>query len=191
MKKVLIFVLGAAVGSLVTWKFVEEKYKRIADEEIESVKEVYKKREDELGELVKNHVERKETSIPKRSGPVPFSELDEMHEVIENEEYSSDDEDCIVKVDNGPEFIKPYVISPDEFGEDYEMVSLMYYADGTLADDDDEIISDHETVIGDALEHFGEYEDECVHVRNDNTKIDYEILLSEKTFSEVYNKGAD
>lgn len=186
MNKVLIFMLGAAVGSLVTWKLVEEKYKRIADAEIESVREVYKKREDELGELVKNHVERKENKVVERTSGYA-ERLDELNY---NTTVSDYDEDCVIKVDNGPDYIKPYVISPDEFGEDYTMVSLMYYADGTLADDDDEIISDHENVIGDALEHFGEYEDECVHVRNDNNKIDYEILLSEKTFSEVYNKGA-
>lgn len=37
MKNVLIFILGGAVGSLVTWKLVEGKYKKLADEEIASV----------------------------------------------------------------------------------------------------------------------------------------------------------
>ena len=41
--KVFIFVAGAAIGSVVTLKFLEEKYRRIADEEIESVKETFKK----------------------------------------------------------------------------------------------------------------------------------------------------
>ena len=39
LSKILFFAAGAIVGSVATWKFVEEKYKRIADEEIESVKE--------------------------------------------------------------------------------------------------------------------------------------------------------
>ena len=41
MVNILIFAAGAAVGSLATWKFVETKYKRIAQEEIDSVKEVF------------------------------------------------------------------------------------------------------------------------------------------------------
>ena len=41
LSKVLIFVAGAAVGSVVTWRLVETKYKKIADEEIKSVKEVF------------------------------------------------------------------------------------------------------------------------------------------------------
>ena len=45
MNKLLMFTLGAAAGSLLTWKIVEGKYKKIADEEIESVKEHYKNRE--------------------------------------------------------------------------------------------------------------------------------------------------
>ena len=45
----LAFVMGASVGSLVTWKFVEKKYKQIAQEEIDSVKETYAKmRKDDL-----------------------------------------------------------------------------------------------------------------------------------------------
>ena len=39
--KLLIFGVGAAIGSVVTWKLVKTKYKRIADEEIESVKKIY------------------------------------------------------------------------------------------------------------------------------------------------------
>ena len=41
----IMFTVGAAVGSAVTWKFVKTKYEMIADEEIKSVKEVYLKKE--------------------------------------------------------------------------------------------------------------------------------------------------
>ena len=46
MDKAIIFIIGAGIGSLITWKIVEEKYKKIADEEIESVIERFKNRED-------------------------------------------------------------------------------------------------------------------------------------------------
>ena len=42
LSKVLIFAAGAAIGSAVTWKLIKEKYERIAQEEIDSVKEVFK-----------------------------------------------------------------------------------------------------------------------------------------------------
>ena len=44
MKNLLYFVTGAAIGSVVTWKLIEKKYKDLADEEIESVKETFKNR---------------------------------------------------------------------------------------------------------------------------------------------------
>ena len=82
----------------------------------------------------------------------------------------------------------PYVISPEEFGEkeDYETISLTYYADGVLTDDNDEKMEDYEETIGkDSLDHFGEYEDDSVFVRNDKLRCDFEILSDLRTYSEV------
>ena len=80
------------------------------------------------------------------------------------------------------------MIPPEQFGDDeeYEQISLTYYADGVLADENDEVIEDVEDAVGiDPLNHFGEYEDDSVFVRNDARKCDYEILLDQRTYSEV------
>ena len=54
------------------------------------------------------------------------------------------------------------------------------------ADENDEVIEDVEDAVGiDSLNHFGEYEDDSVFVRNDARKCDYEILLDQRTYSEV------
>ena len=84
--------------------------------------------------------------------------------------------------------MKPYVISPEEFGEfeDYERISLSYYADQILADEDDEKVEDVDNVVGlESLIHFGEFEDDSVFVRNDRLKCDYEILLDQRTYSDI------
>ncbi len=86
------------------------------------------------------------------------------------------------------EKFEPYVISPDDFGDvaEYETITLMYYSDGVLADDNDEIVSDSESLIGKhALQCFGEYEDDSVFVRNDNQKCDFEILLDSRKYSDI------
>ena len=44
INKILIFAAGVAIGSAVTWKLVKDKYKKLADEEIASVKEVWSKK---------------------------------------------------------------------------------------------------------------------------------------------------
>ena len=83
---------------------------------------------------------------------------------------------------------KPYVISPEEFGEfeEYEKISLTYYADQVLTDENNEEVDDVEEIVGEeSLTHFGEYEDDSVFVRNDRLKCDYEILLDQRNYSDV------
>ena len=70
---------------------------------------------------------------------------------------------------------------------DYDVIDLIYYeGDNTLTDEEDEIINDVGELIGwESLEHFGEYEDDSVCVRNDIRKVDYEVLLDVRKYSEV------
>ena len=108
-----------------------------------------------------------------------------MNRIIEDNNYTSE----INEVTRD----QHYIIRPDEFGEydDYAPISLTYYADHILTDEDDEIVEDIEDKIGfDALNHFGEYEEDSVFVRNDRIKCDYEILLDQRKYSEVehYNE---
>ena len=74
----------------------------------------------------------------------------------------------------------------DENG--YDTCSLTYYKDDILLNDNDgTVIPDPERFFGDDWkDHFGDYEDDAVHFRNDEEGVDYEILKSDKTFAEVY-----
>ena len=63
---------------------------------------------------------------------------------------------------------------------------MLYYADQILAGEDDEKVEDVDNVVGlESLTHFGEFEDDSVFVRNDRLKCDYEILLDQRTYSDV------
>lgn len=81
------------------------------------------------------------------------------------------------------------VITPMEYGEDisYDTVGLTYYADGTLArDDDDDIIHDIDDVIGlDSIKYLGEYEDSVLYIKNDITKEYYEVTESPETYTQA------
>lgn len=172
MNKVLIFALGATVGSLVTWKIVKDKYEKIADDEIESVIEYYRNKEKETSCEAKEEPQRQ----PSPEEEELKARAEENRKLIKELGYANCEDDRIL----------PYVIAPEEFGDLDITKTWMYYADDTLVDENDDIVSDPESIIGDALSHFGEYEDDCVHVRNEELNCDYEILQSEKTFSEVY-----
>lgn len=192
MSKALPFVtftVGAAVGAVASWYFAKKKYEIIAQEEIDSVKEVFAKKvaaisgdEDDISE------KEDEDPKPKNSDNDIMkyaSQLnDEGYTNYSNMEMSFPDVET--KKPIGVE--RPYVIAPDEFGEidEYETISLTYYADDVLTDDMDELVEDVDETIGaDSLNHFGEYEDDSVFVRNDRLKADYEILLDERNYSDV------
>lgn len=83
-----------------------------------------------------------------------------------------------------------YIITPNEFDEgDNEVVTLVYYADGVVVNTETtDIMSEKEIdeCVGlDSLDHFGEYEDDSVFVRNDKEDIDYEILRDENRYSDL------
>lgn len=65
-------------------------------------------------------------------------------------------------------------------------ISLIYYNDGVLTDENNEIVDDiNEIVDEDSLKHFGEYEEDSVFVRNDKLKCDYEILYDLRKYKNV------
>ena len=134
MNKVIIFVLGAAAGSLVTWKVLDEKYRQLTHEEVEAVREYYKSRE-------KTEKEKDETIFE----PEELEEKEVYEEMVEDLGYTVD-------VPPAKEFIAPYVIAPEEFGdiEGCETKNWTLYADGILTDEVGNIVFEPEEVIGDA-----------------------------------------
>lgn len=161
----IVFVVGIAIGAVASMRYFKTKYEQIAQQEINSVKEMYAKRQEKFSTL-RDYIDR-------ATGYTGGSTDEDTTDTEGKEE-------TVVE--------KPYVIAPDEFGEadGYSIVSLTYYADGTLADDNDEPVEDVDNTVGcDSLSHFGEYEDDSVFVRNDARKTDYEILLDVRNYSDV------
>ena len=185
-----IFAVGAAIGSAVAWLYAKKYYERIANEEIESMKEWVARR-------VKDQDEEKEEE-PEPSIQSPYTPstkpdlmdyaakvkdlgyVDYSRRTEEKEEMDSEEE-----VDDTDDYI--YVIKPEIFGEeDYEEVSLTYYADGVLTDEQDNLIEDVASMVGaDYASHFGEYEDDSVFIRNDRLRTDFEILADQRKYSNL------
>ena len=176
IKNVIVFLLGATIGSIVTWKLVETKYKQLAQEEIDSVKNAFQDKEID-GPDSNDESEEEEERPTFTASQKP--DLDEYVSLLKRGGYVKTDEKRIDK---------PYVITPESYGEfdEYELISLTYYADKILADDGDELVEDIDNVVGfDSLTRFGEYAEDCVYVRNDRLKCDYEILMDLRTYVDV------
>ena len=170
-KTILAFFMGATVGSIATWKFLKTKYELYYEEDEELFEDDTEEDTDE-------------------AEPEPINEIDEKPDLsiytakLKEQGYLQD-----VEEGGTDDMKKPYVISPDEYGEmdDYDLYSYTYYADKVLADENNEPIEDVDQRIGlESLNHFGEYGDDSVYVRNDELKADYEILLDDEKYEVLF-----
>lgn len=195
LNNVLIFAVGAAIGSAVTYHFVKSKYEK------------------EIASLVEDFAQHRYTGPQHRyTGPQDSGEAQaiEQNDIPEEEpaptleeEYKgmvkklgyhnySDVEPVHAKVNNDipkeEESVVARVITPEEFGElDYKIVELSYWADGVLTDSKNKRIQDVGSLLGNTLERFGEHEPDALHVRNDEKKIDFEILRDLKRYSDFFD----
>lgn len=107
----------------------------------------------------------------------------------ENNEEGEENGDDEVPYINGP-----YVITPDEFASSppgYNACPLDYYKDGILADGWGVQMDIEETIGEEALEHFGEYVDDIVYVRNERLELDYEVTQDPRTYKEAERAYSD
>lgn len=174
------FLLGMGIGAYVTYMYVKDMYAEIAQEEINSVKEAYIKKAKNLKKDVITEDEKKEKVDKAKNKP----DISEYAAKLKENGYTNYSE--ISQEDNDVEV--PYVIAPEDYGEndEYETISLTYYSDGVLTDEDDEVITNPGKLVGeDFVSHFGDYEDDSVFIRNDDRKIDFEILMDYRTYQDV------
>lgn len=165
----LSFMIGGAAGFMAANKLLKEKYEQLTQDEIDSVKAAF----------------RKQHPLPEKDKK-PSKPTEQ-----ERKAYSQYTAKLGYTEEKTPAPIQtPYVISPDEFGDQdgYEEISLTYYTDGTVADDNERAMSEdeiEESIGKDSLTHFGDYEDDSVFVRNDRLKVDYEILMDQRSYADV------
>lgn len=179
---IIMFLTGAAIGSVATWQIMKKKYESKIQDEIDSVRVLLSQQAESNRE--KAELAREKPSIEdyvseiQKNGYHDYSKKVEPEEkvVVEKHEESNDDVPCI--------------ISSDEFGDnaDYRCIELSYFNDGVLADDDGEVITDVPAVIGEGnLSQIGKYEEDALHIRNDRLKAYFEILVDPRNYEDVFN----
>ena len=171
--KGLIFVIGTVAGSAVTYKFVKDKYEKITNEEIAAMREHF---EEKYNQPTFNEASNYEPTD---------ADAEKLKDILLNNGYESKSE----KEENkeGEDMYVPEVIAPEESWEqDYPTITLTYYeGDGVLTDDHDKIITNADELVGqDFAQHFGEYEEDSVYIRNSKLKVHYEILRDYGAYSD-------
>ena len=176
IKYLLVFCLGAVTGSVFTAKFLDERYSKIADEEIESVKEVAKKTIDDLKGKISNIKKAEVEAMPTlkvndsdvhiyEDVTTAYNKKDELQVIIEEiteEEYSEDDNE--------------------------KMTVWFYGQDKALINDDDQPIENVFDCVGsDIIDNPELYFDipkkTTVYLRNNVMNIDFEIIYLDKSYS--------
>lgn len=186
LSKFVIFAVGAAVGSVATWWFTKEHYARIADREIEDIREYYGQRHgDSVDEEDDPYIVREE-DLPQQPAAEDIRQLAKITQDLGYTDYAKTP---VATNEKEPEPGRFEVISPEEYDtlEGFDTAELTHYADGVLTDEDDEIVDANEIVGMDPAQHFGEYEEDSVHIRDHREKIDYEILRDDRAYSDVWS----
>ena len=198
-KNALYFVAGAAVGALGAWYFAKKKYEKIAQDEIQSVTDAFSER---LDKLARNSMDdpsirptpeelEREATKPGDRNIIDYAAVLSKQGYTDYTKFSKDEEeppkteDSEISDDTAD---GPVIICPDDYGEipGYEQLSWIYFADHVLTDDDYSLITNYEKWIGDgALQHFGEYEDDAIHVRNDKLKCYIEVVIDSRLYASV------
>lgn len=201
MHKVIIFIGGVAAGSFVTWRLLKEKYIRQTQEEINEVREHYRKKKESEEVTVDSNGSTETNEKPDliayaakltKNGYIdytnPKSIVKATGDTIDAVVQKTNEESLDPVILNDPSYQPPYIISPEDFAidDEYTIVNLNYYIDGVLTDEDDNIVENVDDVVGlENLNHMGEYEDDALHIRNENYKCEYEILLSRRLYHDT------
>lgn len=201
MHKVIIFISGVAAGSFVTWRLLKEKYIRQTQEEINEVREHYRKKKESEEVTVDSNGTTETNEKPDliayaakltKNGYIDYTDpksiVKATGDTIDAVVQKTNEESLDPVILNDPSYQPPYIISPEDFAidDEYTIVNLNYYIDGVLTDEDDNIVENVDDVVGlENLNHMGEYEDDALHIRNENYKCEYEILLSRRLYHDT------
>lgn len=198
---ILVFAAGAAIGSAVTYTLVKKKYERIADEEIASVKEVYARRAEKQAATEDDESEEEEASDEDETVEKPSDELIALAKILTDNKYYEEEKGGDVPMEKN----EPVIITEEEFGkkEGYETLYLICFADKVVSDHDLYEISDPEEIVGEEtlglIDEYDRNEDDdrfykidtteeeeiFLYVRNNDRKMDIEILFEARTYEEA------
>lgn len=191
MKGLLIFAAGLAVGAVTGALVVKNKVLADAKAEVEEVRAYYRSKQQERGvkeaeetkeeiketeetkEEVKEAEEAKEETVKfDRNTYINYNKMAREYQTSKDSTFADD----------------PYIIDPEEFGEnpEYDTMTLTYFADGVLVDDVDDLVDEPDVVVGlENLKVLGDYGATSVYVRNDIYRTDYEVIKDDWNYSDI------
>ena len=189
MNKLLIFLGGAAVGGLTATIYFKRKIDSLEEEYQKIATDAYNKYISDFNiEVGYSHGDKDIqiiSDIPNKgyvSGIDTANDDDKYVEIVK--EYNNQEEN--ETEDN----IMPYIITPEEYGDDddYDTKVLTAFTDKVVLDEDNCMVDIG--YFGDAINkkiYSKKNKDTSIFVRDENEKVDYEIIKENISFEE-YSK---
>jgi len=199
MKKFVIgFALGGGIGGVVGWLLTRDKYRRLADEEIESVVNKFrdkpqKKKPPTYETSTDEDLEQIGGVTKAKPGIMDFytqSENKQQTDYTSFHKQESEDVPAEETDINPPEDIEPlygdpdpilvYEISYDQYAtkEDYSVIGISRTDDGIFLDENDVLIPEPHIILGPDYEDILDTDATIVYIRNDERAVDIEVILS-------------
>lgn len=174
---ILGVVSGGSIAAVVLKKKYEKKYHEQYNTLAQSLRESYVPAKD---------IPEEEPDMPSTEAIMNAVEDDSLRQELAKltEKYRSPAEPA--EPTRMPS--DPYLIESEQFGDepDYEQISLTYYADGKLADSEDDLVENVPYILGSEWqERFDKYDEDCVYVRNDARRCDYEITRDYRKYMDI------
>ena len=183
---VIGFVIGKAVTNAKCDKIIEamdkEYYGETKEEVVEETEEVVEEETEQQKGVRRQRTSAKEMDVRSNSH---YDNILSQYKA----EHPKEEIDDSTPPDEGP-----YIIPPYEMGvmDGFDVLEFTYYeGDDVLLTNLGEVLSmeDRDKMVGEeALNSFGEYEDEAVHVRNIALKTDFEILYDDGKWIDTQNQ---
>ena len=204
-KTIISFILGAAIGSGVTFLVTK--------------KEIFQRKEQALNntkakEQALNNTKAKEQALNNTKAKEDLYEkvIAKGHDLVKNtvnltKEVENSKKEFTAynditkkyaekKVEPEFETDEPHVISIEEFYDPdydhYDKIGLYYTSDGKLIDENNELVENPDEKVGKKfVNHFGDDEEDSAYIRNDKLETDYEIVREDESYSEVTGKDKE
>lgn len=183
LKGAMVFILGAGVGSGVTYVILKDKFDRKLNEELSELREHYKNKE------------KKAKDVETTEGIINVEGYISKEEVLERVRAISENalSDSRPKEDYPDE---PFEITEEDFSErelSFEKVEADYYMDDSaLVDDTEEMINIEDCVGYKNIQRFREDNNkDIMYIRNPNLGTDYLVTKLSGSYSEIIGVGGD
>ena len=203
------FVVGGLAGGFATYKYMERKMEERIDAEAAAMRERYREyfaskieRRNEKKTYLKAKVDAAEDkgSIVAKIVENYEKKYNLDGETNEEDVYNGDDEyetgENIGRVELLTDDVdfheEPFVIDESQLSEyvTYDVVCLIYFADGVLTDDWEMPVEDPVFTVGTEYERILQTED-IMYVRNDRLRCYFEIAKDIRTFAGLKGGGED